>query len=44
MAKKKSGIKSIQLVIGGKEIDLTVAEARLLFGELEELFGPKKGV
>lgn len=41
MSKKKTGIKSLQLVIGGKEIDLTMQEAKTLFGELEKLFGPK---
>ena len=37
----KTGIKKIIIEIKGKEFALTVSEARALFNELNELYGPK---
>jgi len=44
MSKKKPKIKSLQLVIGDKEIDLTLREAKELFSELKDIFGQKETV
>lgn len=44
MSKKTNLIKSIQLVIGDKEIDLSIKEAKVLFGELKDLFGETETV
>jgi hypothetical protein len=37
----KTPIKKIVLDLGGKEIELTLEQAKTLFGALEELVGPK---
>lgn len=35
----KVEVKSLILLVGGKEIKLTIGEARALFGQLGDLFG-----